>query len=178
MYRISQLAREFGLSRTTLLYYDRIGLLRPSQRTESQYRLYTAADRDRLSAIHSLRQAGVGMEDIKIILASPDDDTTAVLQRRLRELGEEIRSLQAKQRLLAGMLKLTGEGGPRSTVDKSMFIDLLRVSGMDDVAMDRLHTEFERRAPAAHHNFLLSLGISEKEALLIRSRSAEAVDEL
>lgn len=34
--------------------------------------------------------------------------------------------------------------------------------------MKKLHMEFERQEPAAHHSFLLSLGISEKEARLIR----------
>ncbi len=55
-----------------------------------------------------------------------------------------------------------------------MFVSLLRAAGMDDNAMKQLHAEFERREPAAHHTFLLSLGVSEKEAMLIRKWSAEA----
>jgi len=39
-YPDSQLAGRFGLSRSTLLYYDSIGLLSPSERTASNYRLY------------------------------------------------------------------------------------------------------------------------------------------
>ena len=74
------------------------------------------------------------------------------------------------------MLKLQGEGGPVSSVDKEMFVELLRAAGMDDNAMRQLHTEFERRAPDAHHAFLLSLGIGEKEALMIRKWSADAGD--
>lgn len=173
MYKISQLAEEFGLSRSTLLYYDRIGLLSPSARTQSDYRLYSPSDRKRLSAICSLRQAGLGVKDIRTILASVPDDTSIVIQRRLSEVGDEIRALQIKQRLLAGMLKARGEGGPESTVNKEMFVAMLRAAGMDDAAMKRLHAEFERRAPEAHHAFLLSLGIPEKEALLIRSWSAD-----
>jgi hypothetical protein len=72
------------------------------------------------------------------------------------------------------MLKLKGEGGPKTAVDKEMFVGMLRAAGMDDDAMKRLHTEFERREPEAHHNFLLSLGISEKETLLIRKLSADS----
>jgi len=49
MYRIRELAGLFGLSRSTLLYYDRIGLLSPSARSESGYRLYSAADRERFA---------------------------------------------------------------------------------------------------------------------------------
>lgn len=47
MYRIGELAALGGLSRSTLLYYDRIGLLSPSGRSEANYRLYSAEDRER-----------------------------------------------------------------------------------------------------------------------------------
>lgn len=172
MYRISELAREFGLSRSTLLYYDRIGLLTPSARSEAGYRHYSPADRLRLESICSLRRAGMDMEGIRAILARAGDDTTSVLRRRLDEIGGEIEALRTKQRLLAGMLKVQGEGGPGATVNKEMFVAMLRAAGMDDAAMKKLHVEFERREPAAHHAFLLSLGISDKEALLIRTWSA------
>lgn len=174
MYRISELARQFGLSRSTLLYYDRIGLLSPSGRSEANYRRYSRSDRDRLESICSLRQAGVDIEGVRTILASAGDDTMSVLQRRLNQIGHEIQALQTKQRILAGMLRLRGEGGPKTTVDKEMFVGMLRAAGMDERAMNLLHTEFERREPEAHHNFLLSLGISEKETLLIRKLSADS----
>lgn len=173
MYRITELASQFGLSRSTLLYYDRIGLLKPSGRSEANYRRYSAADRDRLESICAMRRAGVDIEGIRTILQSAGDDTTEVLKRRLAEIGAEISALQTKQRLMAGMLKLQGEGGPKNTVDKEMFVCMLRAAGMDDAAMRKLHVEFERKEPAAHHAFLLSLGISEKEALLIRKWSAD-----
>jgi len=172
MYRITQLARQFGLSRSTLLYYDRIGLLSPSERSEADYRLYSRADRDRLAAICSFRQAGLGIEDITAILSTGGDTTADVLKQRLVAVGEEIHALQTKQRLLAGMLRLQGQGGPLAAVDKEMFVALLRAAGMDDNAMRQLHVEFERRAPEAHHAFLLSLGISEQEAGMIRRMSS------
>jgi DNA-binding transcriptional MerR regulator len=173
MFRITELARQFGLSRSTLLYYDRIGLLKPSGRNGAGYRLYSRSDRERLEAVCSFRQAGLEIAEIRSIMAAAADDTIAVIQRRLIAVGQEIQSLQAKQRLLAGMLRLHGQGGPSTAVDKEMFVELLRAAGMDEEAMRRLHTEFERRAPEAHNNFLLMLGISEKEAHLIRKRSAE-----
>ncbi|WP_460595703.1 MerR family transcriptional regulator [Geomonas sp. Red276] len=174
MYRITELARHFGLSRSTLLYYDRIGLLCPSGRSGANYRRYSEAEREKLATICSLRQAGVDIEGIRAILATAGDDTTAVLKRRLEEIGREIAALSTKQHLLAGMLKMYGEGGPRGSVDKEMFVSLLRAAGMDDQAMRTLHVEFERREPAAHHAFLRSLGIPEEEALRIRAWSQQA----
>jgi len=174
MYRITELARQFGLSRSTLLYYDRIGLLAPSLRNAANYRGYSEADRERLASICTMKQAGLDINGIKAMLATAADDTTSVLQRRLHQIGAEIHALQTKQRLLAGMLRLSGEGGPKSSVDKEMFVEMLRAAGMDDDAMKQLHIAFEKRAPEAHHNFLLSLGIPEQEALNIRSWSAGA----
>jgi MerR family transcriptional regulator, thiopeptide resistance regulator len=173
MYRISELADQFGLSRSTLLYYDRVGLLSPSVRSAAGYRLYSASDRERLAAITTFRQAGLGMDDIRLILTSADDDSTMVLQRRLHEIGKEICELQTKQQVLTGMLRMKGQGGPKSSVDKDMFVSMLRAAGMDEHAMKQLHVEFERREPEAHHTFLLSLGISENEALHIRKLSAD-----
>jgi len=177
MYQITQLARQFGLSRSTLIYYDRIGLLSPSLRSAANYRSYSEGDRERLETICSLKQAGLDIAGIRALLATAPTDTTAVLQRRLNHIAAEIHALQTKQRLLAGMLRLSGEGGPKSAVDKEMFVEMLRASGMDDEAMRQLHIEFERRAPQAHHNFLLSLGIAEPEAQKIRAWSQGGIPE-
>ncbi|MEN8133472.1 MAG: MerR family DNA-binding transcriptional regulator [Pseudomonadota bacterium] len=44
MFTIGQIGKRFGISRSTLLYYDAIGLLRPSGRSTANYRLYTEDD--------------------------------------------------------------------------------------------------------------------------------------
>jgi DNA-binding transcriptional MerR regulator len=173
MYRISRLAREFGLSRSTLLYYDRIGLLRPSGRTGSGHRVYSRDDRIRLDTICMYRRAGLTIKDIGALLSRKgDDDTEAVLKRRLTALGNEIRAMQSRQRLLARMLRISAEGGPRGGVDRDAWVAMLRVAGMDDDAMNRWHAEFERRSPEAHHRFLASLGMDDREVLLVRGLAA------
>jgi hypothetical protein len=48
---IGQLARKHGLSRSTLLYYDRIGLLSPTSRSAAGYRRYGPTEVDRLTRI-------------------------------------------------------------------------------------------------------------------------------
>jgi hypothetical protein len=66
-----RLARMFRLSRSTLLYYDRIGLLRPSERTGANYRVYSEADRQRLDQICRYRRTGMSLETIAAVLAAP-----------------------------------------------------------------------------------------------------------
>jgi DNA-binding transcriptional MerR regulator len=58
-YCISELGRRFGLSRSTLLYYDRIGLLRPSGRSGADYRQYSEDDVQRMERICLFRGSGL-----------------------------------------------------------------------------------------------------------------------
>jgi len=171
MFKITELARKFGLSRSTLLYYDQIGLLTPSGRTEAGYRLYSPHDRDRLAAICRFRQAGLTIEDIRRVLSMEEDATGVVLQRRMRVLEEEISSLRTQQHLLGKMMQLRSLDELPVKIDKQAWIEMLGAAGMDETSMRRWHIEFEHRAPEAHHEFLLALGISEDEALLIRNKS-------
>ncbi len=45
-----------GLSIRTIQYYDRIGLLKPAEYTESGYRLYDTPELERLQQIMLLRE--------------------------------------------------------------------------------------------------------------------------
>lgn len=168
---VSQLGRLFGLSRSALLYYDRIGLLKPSGRTEAGYRCYSGTDRRRLERICGFRRAGLAIEEIRTILAAEGKPSAAILERRFHEIGEEIRLLRAKQGLLSHMLTGMASAKGPSAVDRDLWVEMLRAAGMDDKAMARWHAEFEQRAPEAHREFLLSLGIPEEEAGEIRKWS-------
>lgn len=172
-YSISTLGRAFGLSRSTLLYYDRLGLLPPSGRTGSGYRVYTDADYRRLARICHFREAGLTLKEIRSVLLSGGKPGAKLLENRMRETAENIQSLKAQQRLLAGLLSRIASGRLPPTVNKALWIEMLRAAGMDQSAMKKWHTEFERRAPEAHHEFLLSLGIPLDEVAKIRGYSRE-----
>jgi len=173
-YSISILGRAFGLSRSTLLYYDRIGLLPPSGRTGSGYRTYTDRDHRRLKRICYFREAGLPLREIQAVLSSGGKPGAKLLEQRMRETAAHILSLKSQQRLLAGMLSRIASGRIPPAVDKRMWIEMLRAAGMDQAAMNRWHREFERRAPEGHNEFLLSLGIPQAEVAKIRRWSANA----
>ena len=174
-YSISKIARACGLSRSTLLYYDRVGLLRPAGRTGSGYRYYTERDHRRLERIRHFREAGLTLKEIVTVLSTGGKPGAKLLETRMRETAASIVGLKNQQRLLAGMLSRIASGRRPRAVDKNLWVDMLRAAGMNQDAMNRWHTEFERRAPDAHNEFLLSLGIPEEEAARIRrwSRSEE-----
>lgn len=166
-FRITELGRRFGLSRSTLLYYDRIGLLRPSGRNQADYRFYTQDDLNRLERICFFREAGLSLSEIAHLLRNTNSDSS-ILEGRLRKISLEVATLKSQQRLITGMLKTVAVGLVASGLDKELWLSLQQASGLDEMAAKRWHIEFERRAPRAHHNFLLSLGLTEKEAIQIR----------
>ncbi len=172
MQTISSLAREFQLSRSTLLYYDRIGLLRPAARSAAGYRLYSAADVERLRSICAYRETGLSLAEIGTILDNLAEPQRELLERRMQEIGENIRVLQQQQQLLASLLKVKATSGPFSATGKQLWVEMFRAAGLDEAAMRRWHREFEERAPQDHHAFLRALDISEKETLQIRKLSA------
>jgi DNA-binding transcriptional MerR regulator len=68
IYMISDLASVTGLSRYTLNFYLKLGLINESGRTESNYRFFDQAVVDRLHHIIRLRQAGCTLKQIKDLL--------------------------------------------------------------------------------------------------------------
>jgi DNA-binding transcriptional MerR regulator len=167
-YSISKLARAFGLSRSTLLYYDRIGLLEPPGRTGAGYRYYTEKDHRRLERICHFRQAGLTLKDIHGVLLSGGKPGVKLLEERIRETSAAIVDLKNQQRVLAGMLGRIASGSSSGPVDTKLWVEMLQAAGMDKRARKRWHTEFERRAPETHNEFLLSLGIPSEEVAEIR----------
>jgi DNA-binding transcriptional MerR regulator len=165
---ISKLARAFGLSRSTLLYYDRIGLLPASDRTGAGYRCYSDKDFRRLQRICQFRDAGLTLKDIAAVLASGGKPGAKLLDKRMRENTASIVDLKNQQRILAGMLSRIATGNSQPPVDVELWVEMLEAAGVNQRARKRWHTEFERRAPEAHNEFLLSLGIPRDEVVKIR----------
>lgn len=69
---VGNLAEHFDVTVRTLHHYDEIGLLRPSERSRTGYRLYTEADVTRLQHIVVYRRLGFGLEEIALLLAHPE----------------------------------------------------------------------------------------------------------
>jgi DNA-binding transcriptional MerR regulator len=172
-YRISRLARMFGLSRSTLLYYDRIGLLRPTGRTDANYRIYNHADFKRLEQICRYRRTGMALETIAGILAAPRRQTIDALERRLDALNQEIQDLRAQQQVIVELLKDKRLLAGSRVLDKQRWVAVLRAAGLDDEAMGKWHVAFEKMSPEAHQDFLESLGIDAREIAEIRTWSAK-----
>ena len=93
-YSIQQLSRLSGVTTRALRWYDKIGLLKPTGRTESGYRLYGPAEVDRLQDILYYRALGVELAQVKRILDDPSYNRLAVLRSHLAALEAERERVQ------------------------------------------------------------------------------------
>ncbi len=173
MYTVGRLAAIFGLSRSTLLYYDRLELLKPSGRSSGNYRLYTEADFRRLEQICLFREAGLPLKEIRAALESGEGQLETFLERRLEDLNHDIGRLREQQRLIVGLLKNRRALEKIGVMNKETWVALLAASGFSEDDMQRWHEEFERTAPEKHRAFLEFLCIPEDEIEIIRARAGE-----
>ncbi len=102
MRTVNEISKLTGVSIRTLQYYDKIGLLPPSQRTEAGYRLYDDTALERLQQILLFRELEFSLDEIGVILDSPDFD-------RNKALEQQIELLTLKKQRLETIIKLARE---------------------------------------------------------------------
>jgi DNA-binding transcriptional MerR regulator/ubiquinone/menaquinone biosynthesis C-methylase UbiE len=157
MYRISDMCEKLSLARSTLLYYERIGLVRPSRDPGNGYRLFSEQDFNQLILVRQLQKAGLSLQECKSFLAGQVD--AELLEHRLFKLEQELREMETAREVLSALYgKVTGrsiESGPFSQ------------------RLNEWHIKFDKQSSAAHIQWLQQLGFSEKEALHIRCVSRD-----
>ncbi|MFP1632141.1 MerR family transcriptional regulator [Zhengella sp. ZM62] len=138
MMRISELAESVGLSRATLLYYEKLGLLK-GKRQANGYRVYSDADRQRLRLMQQLQAGGLSLQECQACLDGK-------LDREM--LGHRLETLE------------------RETAEKTRSRDLLAAL-LGRASLKGWHEEVERVAPDLHRAWLMSQGFSSAEAGLV-----------
>lgn len=86
---VGRLAELAGVTVRTLHHYDEIGLVRPSARTAAGYRVYGAADVQRLRQVLLYRRLGFGLREVTELVNDPEVDAVAHLRRQRSLLAEQ-----------------------------------------------------------------------------------------
>lgn len=103
--KIGELARRTGLTVRTLHHYDAIGLLCPSARSDSGYRLYNRQDIARLHRIQALRRLDLALSDIASLLEGGSTDLQTVIEQQIALLDLQARRTIALRDRLKGLLE-------------------------------------------------------------------------
>ena len=85
-YTIGEAAERSGFSASALRYYEGLGLVEPSDRTEAGYRVYDDEALRRLAFIARAKQLGCSLDEIADLVAIWDGERCAPVQRRFHEL--------------------------------------------------------------------------------------------
>lgn len=111
--KIGELASRTGLTVRALHHYDNIGLLTPSARADSGYRLYNRADVARLHRIQALRKFGMSLADIATFLDSEDAPFADIVAQQIDALDKQIEQASALRGHLARLQQqMAGEDDP------------------------------------------------------------------
>ncbi|MCL2673878.1 MAG: MerR family transcriptional regulator [Defluviitaleaceae bacterium] len=162
MKTIKDACKQFKLSRSTLLYYDSIGLLKPSARTDSNYRLYTDADMERLKMICNYRKAGISLNDISKLLEVKKNEYTEILIERYNSISHEMENLQHQQEVIIRMMNSEAFQSEANLTNIDNHAKVTHTAGMDKEAARKWHIMFEAISPSEHTKFLKKLGMDDE----------------
>jgi len=101
--KIGDFARLAGTNLRTLRYYEELGLLSPSHRSQGGFRYYRTTDVNRVNMIRDLQELGLQLDRIReLISARAADEPGAKFFARMRlALAEQDRMLVERQRSIA-----------------------------------------------------------------------------
>jgi DNA-binding transcriptional MerR regulator len=101
---IGELARATGLTVRTIRYWSDEGVLTPVTRSAGGYRLYDAASVARLELIRTLRELGLGLADVRRVLAG-ERTVAEVAAAHVAALDAQIASLRVTRAVLSSVAR-------------------------------------------------------------------------
>jgi DNA-binding transcriptional MerR regulator len=117
--KIGDVARQSGVGIETLRFYEGRGLIKPTARTESGYRLYDRSIFDRLSFIKKSQSVGFTLDEIARIVDEaqhgrrPCAEVRSLAAQRLAELDRKLAELQRYRDELQQTLDAWGREGEK-----------------------------------------------------------------
>jgi len=133
-HKVGELAGATGLTVRTLHYYEEIGLLVASGRSDAGHRLYADSDVERLYRICLLRRLGLPLGEIGRALDDPAWNLRAAMTTQLADLD---RRVEAESKLRGRLAQLVGSAGPSDGPLTEDLLELLEEMTMLDATVQR-----------------------------------------
>lgn len=124
-FTVGQLAKLTGLTVRALHHYHAIGLLEPSQRSDSGYRLYTQADIVRLYRIQALQRLNLSLNEVAAALAKDGAPLPDMIAQQLDELDDRIEKAAALRTRLTQIRDVLTRGDEPVTGDWLAAVELI-----------------------------------------------------
>ncbi|MFF8644040.1 HEAT repeat domain-containing protein [Streptomyces sp. NPDC015345] len=122
---IGEVARRSGVSARMLRHYESLGLVRPTGRTDTNYREYSGDDIQRIFHIESLRSLGLSLREVGRALDDPGFTPSGLVDDLIRRTRERI----AAETELLTRLRRIGAAEPDGWEDVLQSVALLQALG-------------------------------------------------
>ena len=100
MRTVKEISDLTGISVRTLHYYDEIGLLKPTEKSDAGYRLYDDKALETLQQILFFREFDISLKEIKAVLDNPALERNQILQVQRKML---VTKKERMERLIASI---------------------------------------------------------------------------
>ncbi|MEU5079226.1 MULTISPECIES: MerR family transcriptional regulator [Streptomyces] len=117
LFTIGELAGATGLSVRTIRFWSDEGVLAPAARSPGGYRLYDTASAARLELIRTLRELGLGLEEVRTVLAG-ERTVAEVAATHVAALDARIRALKVTRAVLSTVARRGAEAEEMTLVNK------------------------------------------------------------
>lgn len=126
--KIGEFAKRSGVTVKTLLHYDKIGLLKPSNKTESGYRLYCEDDFLKLQQITTLKFIGLSLNEIKNILFESGENLENMIGIQKKALEEKKKHIDE---VISVFNKAEISAKEKGFLDANTLINIIKLTGME-----------------------------------------------
>ena len=133
MLTIGKVAQRAQVTADSIRYYEREGLIKPAQKSESGYRLYTDEAIRRIAFIKQAQECGFSLAEIRELLelrstdkACCDDIYRVSVQKKL-QLEHKIKALSAMSQALTRLIDICSHD--RKSLDECPILGALEANG-------------------------------------------------
>ena len=126
--KIGEFAKISGVTVKTLLHYDKIGLLKPGEKTNSGYRIYCEDDFLKLQQITTLKFIGLSLNEIINILHESGENLESMISIQKKALEEKKKHIDA---VIDVFNKAKNTAKKNGFLDANNLIDIIKITTME-----------------------------------------------
>jgi len=158
LYSIGAFAKLTGVTERTLRYYDRQGLLKPSERNAQGHRYYSETDLVQLQRILTLKYLDFSLEDIAAHMSEEEQDFKKILANQYALLQKKHQQLERVMKTIERMQKLHEN---IDKIDRNLLLIFIHHIQHEEMQRELLSEHLSEAAVEA----LFMLKVSEEERL-------------
>jgi len=148
--KIGEFAKISGVTIKTLLHYDKIGLLKPCEKTESGYRIYCEDDFLKLQQITTLKFIGLSLNEIGHILHESGENLENMINIQKKALEEKKKHIDA---VIDVFNKAKNAAKKNGFLDASNLIDIIKITNMESIVREQYKSDKNLNIRSNLHNY-------------------------